>query len=330
MRQLEHQLRLTRAVLRRSWARLSRADPELGAPARLVIRLDEADLPGSLGHGEALQPKDYDQALAQAVQWLGPVEVTVLATHSGDHGCLPNLIRFAHRLECPTLLVTDGAGIDRARAEALLDCGLSHVRVLVGGVSDQVHRAVVGNAGIEATSAVQHLVAAKRDRGAALDVEVGVPWTGPVTEEIRAVMGWAKQIGADGFRILAPYKAEGMPANPELLDDVVDAADTFGRTYSAAIDEIHAMVAAQDGQPGLLRQDSPGRRRRWKCPVGGQRLVLTSTGRIHACPFKAPIGQWSGDLRAVFAGAGAHLDEIRSCGRACAHIELAPEPIWGR
>ena len=54
MRQLEQQLRLTRAVLRRSWARLSLVDPELGAPARIVIRLDEADLPGSLGPGEAL------------------------------------------------------------------------------------------------------------------------------------------------------------------------------------------------------------------------------------------------------------------------------------
>ncbi len=329
MRQLEHQLRQTRAVLRRSWARLSRVDPELGAPARLVIRLDDADLPGCMGDAEPLQPKDYDQILAQAVQWLGPIQLTVLATHSAGHGSLPNIVRFAHRLECPTLVVTDGTGIDRDRAELLLDSGLSHIRVLVGGVSDQVHRAVVGNPGPEATTAVQHLISAKRARSAPMDIEVAIPWKGPVTEEIRAVVGWAKQIGADGMRIVAPFTAEDMPANPELLDDVLDSAGTFGRTSQAAVDEIHAMVAAQDGQPGIAHRGSPGRRRRWKCPVGGQRLVLTATGRVHSCPFKAPIGQWAGDLRATFAGAGPHLDAIRSCGRACAHIELAPEPIWG-
>ena len=97
MRQLEQRLRLTRAALRRSWARLSRVDPELGAPARLVLRLDDADLPGSLGEGTLLQPRDYDQILAQAVQWLGPIEVTVLATHSGDHASLIPMVRFAHR-----------------------------------------------------------------------------------------------------------------------------------------------------------------------------------------------------------------------------------------
>jgi hypothetical protein len=329
MRQLEQQLRLTRAVLRRSWARLSRVNPELGAPARIVIRLDEADLPGSLGTGEALQPKDYDQLLAQAIQWLGPVEFTVLATHSADHSSLIQIVRFAHRLECPTLVVTDGTGIDGTRAEALIDAGLSHIRVLVGGVSDQVHRAVVGNPGPEATTAVQHLIAAKRDRGSPLDIEVGIPWKGPVTEEIRAVVGWARQIGADGMRILAPYTAEDMPANPELLDEIIDSAGAFGRADDAAVEEIHAMVAAQDGEPGLAHRGSPSRRRRWKCPVGGQRLVITATGRVHSCPFKAPIGRWEGDLRHTFAGAGDHLAAIRSCGRACAHPELAPAPIWG-
>ncbi len=329
MRQLEQRLRQTRAALRRSWARLSRADPDLGAPARLVIRLDEADLPGSLGEGETLLPRDYDQILAQAVQWLGALEVTVLAQHSGDHGSLVPLVRFAHRLECPTLVVTDGTGIDRARAEDLLDAGLSHIRVLVGGVSDPIHRAVVGNPGPEATSAVQELVAAKRERGASVDIEVGIPWQGPVTEEIRAVVGWARQIGADGIRILAPYRAHDMPADPELLDEVVDAAGAFGRTTGASVDEIHAMVASQDGEPGVAHRESPGRRRRWRCPVGGQRLVVTATGRVHACPFKHPIGRFDGELRETFAGAREHLDAIRSCGRACAHVELAPEPIWG-
>jgi len=329
MRQLEERLRLTRAAIRRSWARLSVVDPELGAPARVVIRLDDADLPGCLGDGPVLGPNDYDQILAQAVQWLGPIEVTILATHSADHSSLVRLVRFAHRLECPTMLVSDGTGIDKERAYDLLYAGLSHVRILVGGVSDQVHREVVGNSGIEATRAVQDLVQVKRQCGSGVDIEVGIPWQGPVTEEIRAVMGWARQIGADGMRILAPYRAENMPADPELLDAILDAAGPFARTSDAAVNEIHAMVATQDAEPGVSLAESPSRRKRWRCPVGGQRLVVTSRGRVHACPFKDPIGVWQGELRETFAGAREHLDAIRSCGRACAHAELAPEPIWG-
>jgi len=328
MRQLQERMRETRAAIRRGWARLARANPELGAPARLVLRLDETDLPGSLGEGDPLQLRDYHQIIAQAVQWLGPIEVTVLAHHSGDHGLLVEIVHFAHRLDCPTMVVTDGTGIDSERAHALLDAGLSHIRVMVGGVSDTVHRAVVGNPGPEATRAVQDLVAVKREHGASLDIEVAIPWQGPVTEEVRAVAGWARQIGADGMRIMAPYTATNMPADPELLDAIVDEAGDFGRTLGGTLDEIHAMVASQDDQPGLEHPQSPSRRRRWKCPVGGQRLVVTATGRMHCCPFKAPIGTWEGELREAFSQGAAHLDAIRSCERACAHVELAPAPIW--
>lgn len=330
MRFVEHALAGARAAGRRAAARRVGRSPDKVEPARLVIRLDDSDLPGSLGEGEPLQLGGWRKLIAGAVEWLGPVDTAVLAVHAGDHPQLAEVIRFAHRLECSTLLVTDGSGIDGARAEELVDRGLQAVRVLVGGVSEEVQRDVVGNSVLEATAAVQALVEARRDRGASLDVEVGVPWQGGADRELRAVLGWARQAGADGLRVIAPWHARDLPADPELLDSLASSERPFFRTSPAALAELHAMVASQDGEPGLLRKSGPARRRRFRCPVGGQRVEVGARGRVSSCPFKEPIGQLDGRLVDTWAQAGAHLEAIASCERACAHPELAPLPILSR
>jgi len=86
------------------------------------------------------------------------------------------------------------------------------------------------------------------------------------------------------------------------------------------------MVAHQDGGPGVA---STHARRRGKCPVGGQRLVIGARRSVYSCPFHAPIGVLGDELRDVWAHAGPHLDSIASCSRACVHTELAPQPILG-
>ena len=157
MRQLEHKLNQTRGVLRRAWSRLASVDPEMVAPARLVLQLDDRDLPGTMGTGKELSPFEWNQAIAQVIEWLGPVPVTVIATRNSADVQVPELIRFAHRLECPTTLVTDGTGIDEDKAIELLSSGLSAVRFLVGGVSDEVQQRTVGNDAVAATGAVWHV-----------------------------------------------------------------------------------------------------------------------------------------------------------------------------
>lgn len=330
MRFVEHALAGARAAGRRAAARRVGRSPDKVEPARLVVRLDDTDLPGSLGTGDALQLGDWRKLIAGTVEWLGPVDVAVLAVHAGDHPQLAEVIRFAHRLECSTLLVCDGSGVDLARAEELVDRGLQAVRILVGGVSEEVQRAVVGNSVLEATAAVQAMAEARRDRGAALDLEVGVPWQADADRELRAVLGWARQAGADGLRVLAPWHARDMPADPELLDSLAAAERPFFRTSAAALAELHAMVANQDGEPGLPRRSGPARRRRFRCPVGGQRVEVGALGRVSCCPFKAPIGQLDGRLVDTWASAGPHLEAIAACERACAHPELAPLPILPR
>ena len=274
-----------------------------------------------------MQLADWRRLLTATVAWLGPHPVTLLAVHKADHPQLAEVIRFAHRLECHTTLVTDGTGIDQDRAEELVDRGLARARVLIAGVSDEVQRAVVGNSALEATVAVRSLVEARADRNAHLDLEVMVPWSGPAPTEVRAVLGWARQVGADGFHVLAPWRATGMPADPELLDALREEARPFNRTARASIDEIHAMVAAADGRPGApVAAGSPWRKRAG-CPVGGQRVEITSRRQVFACPFKTPVGRLEGSIEETWARADAHLAEIKACDRTCAHLELAPEPV---
>lgn len=329
MRKLEHAMSDLRAGLRRAAARTGPRSPERVKPARLVLRLDDSDLPGTLGSGEPLGLPAWRRLLISGVAWLGPLPVTVHAPQSARHPFLPEIVRFAHRLECHTELVTDGSGLDEERARELVDCGLAAARVLVGGLSEEVHRAVVGGALADATGALSALLAARKDRQASLDVEVGIPWRDPVQVEARAVIGWARQAGADGFRLLAPWRAERLPMDPELLDSLADEEAPFNRTPPATVEELHAMAATQDGQPGIARQGLGFRRRQFPCPVGGQRLEIGARGQLSCCPFKAPIGAAGEDLRASWAAAGPHLEAIRTCERACAHVELAPRPILG-
>lgn len=328
MRKLEHAIADARALIRRAHARRGVTDPARLEPARLVVRLDDADLPGSLGEGDALTLAEWRQLLTSAIAWLGPTPVTVLAHHRADHPWLAEIIRFAHRLECDTQLVCDGTHIDRLWAVELLDCGLGSARILVGGVSDRVHREVVGNALDDASGAVEALLHGRADRGVALDVEVGVPWQGSVHTEARAIVGWARERGVDGFRILAPWRARDLPSDPELLDALGAEPAPFNRTPRGTIDELHAMVASQDGEPGVARA-SGFRGRRFRCPVGGQRLEISETGRVSSCPFKEPIATSSEDLRQTWGEAGPHLAAIASCARACVHPELAPARLLG-
>jgi MoaA/NifB/PqqE/SkfB family radical SAM enzyme len=326
MKLLQQKIIHAHATLRQARARLGWTDPGRVRPARLVVRLDDTDLPGVMGEGAVLQRGDWRRLLVDAVAWLGPVPVTVIVGQRGDHPELLEIIRFMHRLECPTLLVCDGAGIDDARALALIDVGLEAVRVRIGGVSSTAHRSSVGGEVRDAAEAVGALIEARRYRGVPLDIEVLTPWRGRVNEELRAVIGLARELGCDGFRLTPPWRAAELPADPEVLDTVETESGPFGRTSHAAVVALHAMVAAQDGEPGRVRQRSPRQQisGTGRCPVGGQRLELTERGRLYSCPFKPPIPLRDGLKASWEDGGEAHLKAIAGCGRLCMHAELAP------
>jgi len=308
MKLLQNTLLQLRTSSRRAAARLGRRRPSQVRPARLVIRLDDADLSGTLS-GERAPLARWQAWLVEAIQWLGTTPVTLRAGSLGGDGLTVDLVRFAHRLDCPTLLACDGAGLDDDAALRLVDAGLSAVRL---EVSDD---------GALAEAAAQALVAARQQRRVTLDIEVVLIWQGAADTVAPSVLHWVRRVGCDGFRISPPWRAENMPADPALLERLLAEAGPLNRTHRGAVPELHAMVAQQDGEPGMAKPRT-GRR----CPVGGQRVVLAADGGMWSCPFKVAVPR-GGTVAERWEEAGAHLGEIAGCGRACAHVELAPEPV---
>jgi len=332
MKKLEQRVAATRAGIRRAVSRIGITDPRRIRPVRLVIRLHDPLLdPTRRPSAGVVRPPlplaTWRELLVSAIDWLGPVELTLMAgSHTGD-ALVPDLVRFAHRLGCRVRLVTDGTGMDRALALHLVDRGLAGVRVLVGGVSDEVQQQVVGNTAEQATGAVFALVGARRDRVAPLDVEVATPWLRPADTELRAVFGWAHQAGTQGFVLLAPGRATGLPTEDAVLSWLSEQPAPFNRTMARTLRALRQMAAHEDGEPGIPRGVAAGLEPALRCPMGGQRLEIDLHGNLCCCPFKGPIGHVEGSLPVAWTGAAAHLADIRACSRACVHDELTPRPV---
>ena len=326
MRWMQHRIVSARAALRNLAARRAPAGGGLLRPARLVLRLDSAGLEPAADPGPAPSLAALQRRVAEAVRWLGPIPVTVLAHGRGADPDTVEIIRFAHRLDCPTCLETNGDGIDRAAALALVDAGLRAAVLRMGGVDADTHAAVTGGDLDAARLAARALVAARRDRAVALDLEVAIPWRGPVASQAGAVADWARQAGADGVRVEAPYRAQdvGDASEGGALDALQALPGPFGRTPAATVEELRRMATAADGEPGLPRARA-GHRRLTRCPIGGQRLEIGVEGQLLCCPFHPPIPLGSAELSEAWRGADPHLEAIRACGRACAHVEQEPQ-----
>lgn len=302
MRALHHQLSSLRTAARLVRARIAPARPGLVRPARLVFRLDPCGLPGWGADAEPASLEDLQRSLSEAVRWRGALPVTVLTARPAADERAAELARFAHRLECPTTLQCAPVGIDAAVALRLVDTGAPTVVVVLDGDAEALQ------------GAVRALDAARANRRSGPRLEVDIPWTPQNAPLAASVAGWARRSGVQAVRMSAP--STGVHA------DRTEASLAAAREAAGPVDATPADLA--DALTQLPPADLPGAPRRGgTCPVGGQRLEITSTGTLCACPFKAPIPA-AASLPDAWSGAADHLRAIRTCDRACAHPELRP------
>ncbi|MCB9797988.1 MAG: hypothetical protein H6741_35370, partial [Alphaproteobacteria bacterium] len=216
MKQLEQLLLLGRARARSARTALPGTRGLL--PTRLVLRLNDIRLrPGLIrATGETLSAAQWQDTIASVVRWLGPIRVTFAGGEPAASPRLDGLVRFANRLECPTHLVT-GGGIEPARAELLVDRGLSAVTVLIGGVDEGTHKASVGTSLAEATATLEAFRDARARRGRPVGLYVGVPLLAANATSVGAVGGWARQAGADGVLATLPLGEEPPPEALEAI-----------------------------------------------------------------------------------------------------------------
>ena len=135
MKELEQFVAQSRAKWRGLRARLPLV-ARGAAPVRLVLELDRVtESPPA--------PADWKKTLVSSITWLGPTRVCIKS--SGESiGLALELVRFCHRLECPTHLVTSGPVTDE-EAVAMVDRGLGAVTIRVAGLDESTQQAVVGN-----------------------------------------------------------------------------------------------------------------------------------------------------------------------------------------
>jgi hypothetical protein len=262
-------------------------------PARLLLRIDDFDAPGEIPAATLDLDKWFD-LVVRVVEWGGALPVTIVSRVTNP--LLAELVRFCHRLECPTSLRTGPADLTLRRAEELVDMGLAAVAVRMDAASR------------EATDAIAALVAARASRGLPLDIVAELPPGPGIRERWEA----ARAAGADGAALAAPWR--GAAAGGDGIAWAKGQGGRFQRTRREVFTAIEAANPSPD-QPGR-----PGRA--GACPVGSLRLEALPDGTLRSCPFQpgaVPAGDRAADAWAALAD---HRAAIRRCDRACAHPDL--------
>lgn len=261
-----------------------------GPPARLVVRLDDLDAPRPIEDAR-FTLDDWQESVVRIIEWSGALPVHIVGR--SDHRLLAEMVRFAHRLECPTLLRTEPRVLAH-RADELVDCGLDRVLILWG--DDTL-----------STDAIQALIEARTSRGVPLDIQVELPFSPSSAADLRRIADLAAKAGADGASVGVPWRG-GPYATP-----TVDSARAHkGRTSPAALDVLARMDAVAPGAP----------RKKGSCGVGTLRVELLPDGSLHCCPFKPDSVRLGDAMAPAWAALSAHRAAVGSCDRVCAHAEL--------
>ena len=132
------------------------------APRQLTLRFGKRDNPSALGIGKKRSLAEFQSLIADCVQ-AGTRSVHFIVDDEVQDPDVPQLIRFAHRLDCSTEVVLSGKGVSNVVAEQLLLSGVDWVWMLFGGVSAAVHMDSVGISIEESTQSLQNLLQQRRE-----------------------------------------------------------------------------------------------------------------------------------------------------------------------
>jgi|GEM_PF-1919082 len=314
------------SAARRWAARLPTPIGQRVRPASLGIHLTPA-LPGERSPGGPHPTPEWSSLRAAIVELVadqGPLPVDILTAGRALDSNALELVRLAHRLDCPVTIWTDGEGLSGDGASALLDVGCAAVAVTVASLDDDIQQAVVGNGVAEATDALVALVAARAERGATVQVHLVLPWVAGVEAEVRGLVGWAHQVGVDAVVAVPPIR--GGCVGP--LADWPETLRSLG-VWGIGSPEVRYLeaLAQESGElPGVMRGEADPKARFRPCPVVGTRIGIDAAGTVSSCPFHPPMGPVGDSVRARWTTDTTHRAAVRGCSRRCRHPALALGP----
>lgn len=314
------------AAARRWAARLPTPVGQKVRPASLAFHLTPS-LPGDATAPGAPAVPDWSVLRAVVIDVVadqGPLPVHVLtAGRAPDRGAL-ELIRLAHRLDCPVTVWTDGTGFSADGAAALLDVGCAAVAVTVASLDDTVQRRTVGNSVADACDAVVALATARTARAATVRLHLVVPWVAGVEDEARGLVGWAHQVGVDAVTVVPPSRGGAVGPLGE-WPETLRGLGVWG-LGGAEVRYLEALSQEDGTEPGVARGAADPKARFRPCPVVGTRMAVDARGELFACPFHPRIGPVGGSVRAAWTADTDHRAAVRGCTRRCRHPALALGP----
>lgn len=280
-------------------------------PARLVIRLDDLDAPGPVP-AAALTRDNWYRLIIHYVEWAGVTPVHFISRPQNP--MLAHLVRFAWRLECPTVLRTCASGLDEDTADLLVDSGLQQLHLRVAGRSEAVQQAICGESVADVDRALGVFLEARKFRDYKLPVIIEIPFNVQSALDAPAVVRWAREQGVDGVRIAPPYEGPAFEERFAVMMDLLKLDAPLNRTPRAALAALQQM-RSNDG-PGIPRRSG-------HCPVASLRLEVGPDGQLSACPFHGGTTKYSGSMPDAWEALQEHHAKIRACPRECHHVELA-------
>jgi hypothetical protein len=175
-------------------------------PVRVLLSLGEKAGESTSEADPALSEEQWKSTVVDLVTWLGPVRVCVECPDSDHLGLALDLVRLAHRLECPTHLITT-ASVSFEQALEFIDRGLGAVSIRVAGLDNKTHRLILDGELDHVSSSLSAFskAGALRDRDFALQVNLVAHGENLAT--LKAMAGWARQAGADAVSLGLPLGA---------------------------------------------------------------------------------------------------------------------------
>ena len=202
MKYIRERLRKYRYKIRTYASKKGRATK----PRHLVLRFGKHDQPHSFDGEKRKSLAEMQKLIAETVAESKELPVVFWAIEQASDPLIPLLIRFAHRLECPTILYSDGSSITEQQIVSWFSNGLDTVIFGMAGISQQTHQNLMGNDIEEVTAAIALLAQLRLQHSSKTTIEIWMPWAGDSPSEAHAVWCWAMERGVDAFRIVVPKR----------------------------------------------------------------------------------------------------------------------------
>ena len=216
----------------------------------------------------AINVAEFERLIIDFVASCGVNPVHIIALGDGSKVSVARLLKFAHRLDCPTKVVLDGRGMTEDVVKELVYSGVSEISIVFGGISSKEHKANTGLDIEVSTEVLMMFLKHRADSSTKITIELHRQEGG--RGERQAIQDWASEIGVDEV-----YAATG-----------ATYVNTSGANKSSSfIGQAVRRFSTSVGNRYLGWNNLWGT----NCLFGGTRLEITETGQASCCPMRSPV-----------------------------------------